>query len=343
MTTVVADTGDFNQIKQFSPQDATTNPTLILAAAQKPEYEHLLHDAISFARNKGSQGDDLIKDVCDKLAVNFGMEILKIVPGYVSTEVDARLSFDRDGTIERARKIIKLYEDAGYGKDRILIKIASTWEGIKAAEALENEGIHCNLTLLFGFYQAVACAEANVTLISPFVGRILDWHKKNSGRDFIGHEDPGVQSVTRIYNYFKKHGHKTIIMGASFRNTGEIIELAGCDRLTIAPQLLKELEEMDDSSFTLQKRLSTEDAADMTIPKVENLDENKFRWELNEDQMATEKLSDGIRRFAADLRSLEEFVTKKLTEYPEEQHHEKNEHGHQDHHAHHANHGHHHK
>lgn len=314
MTTVVADTGDFNQIKQFSPQDATTNPTLLLQAAQKPEYVHLLEDAINYAKQKGSGQDEMLKDVCDKLSVNFGIEILKLIPGYVSTEVDARLSFDTQGTIDRAHKIIKLYEDAGYGKDRILIKIASTWEGIKAAEILEQEGIHCNLTLLFGFYQAVACAEAGVTLISPFVGRILDWHKKNTGKDYVGHEDPGVQSVTRIYNYFKKYDHKTIVMGASFRNISEIIELAGCDRLTISPQLLKELEEIEDSNFTLHRRLSVEEAKDLEIPKIEGLDQNMFRWELNEDQMATEKLSEGIRRFAADLISLEKFVSSKLHE-----------------------------
>jgi len=312
MTSVVADTGDFNQIHKYTPEDSTTNPTLLLAAAQMPEYKHLLEEAIAYAKNLNSE--NLVKEVCDRLSVNFGCEILKLIPGYVSTEVDAHLSFDTEGSIAKAKKLIKQYEEAGYGRDRILIKLASTWEGVKAAESLEKEGIHCNMTLLFGFYQAVACAEAGATLISPFVGRILDWYKKATGKNFEGYEDPGVQSVTQIYNYFKKFGYKTIVMGASFRNAGEIIELAGCDKLTISPQLLSELNQMKDPNTILRRRLDPEEAKDLNLEKIEEITESRFRWELNEDPMATEKLAEGIRKFAQDMRSLEDFVKRHLKE-----------------------------
>ena len=241
MTVVVADTGDIDSIRQYQPEDATTNPSLLLKAAQMTQYSHLVDDAINLGKTSGKNGQDLLDTILDQLAVNFGKEILEIVPGRISTEVDARLSFDREGTIERARKLIDLYEQAGIERNRILIKIASTWEGIRAAEILEQEQINCNLTLLFGFSQAVACAEAGVFLISPFVGRILDWYKKNEGGDYSAETDPGVLSVTRIYRYYKKFGYKTIIMGASFRNTGEIEQLAGCDRLTIGPNFLEDL------------------------------------------------------------------------------------------------------
>lgn len=313
MSTVVADTGDFQQLEAFKPQDATTNPTLLLTAARLPQYQYLVKDAISYARQHSHKSEkELITNICDKLAVNFGAEILKIVPGYVSTEVDARLSFDTQASVDKAKKLISMYEEIGYSKDRILIKLASTWEGIKAGEILEKEGIHCNLTLLFNFYQAVACAQAKVTLISPFVGRILDWYKKAHSRDYTAAEDPGVKSVTRIYNYFKKYNHSTIVMGASFRNTGEIIELAGCDRLTISPALLEELSKMEEA--TLERKLEESKAESMDIEKVPEIDANRFRWEMNEDAMAYEKLGEGIRRFAADTVMLEEFVAKMLTE-----------------------------
>lgn len=313
MSTVVADTGDFQQLEAFKPQDATTNPTLLLTAARLPQYQYLVKDAISYARQHSHKSEkELITNICDKLAVNFGAEILKIVPGYVSTEVDARLSFDTHASVDKAKKLISMYEEIGYSKDRILIKLASTWEGIKAGEILEKEGIHCNLTLLFNFYQAVACAEAKVTLISPFVGRILDWYKKAQNRDYTPAEDPGVKSVTRIYNYFKKYNHSTIVMGASFRNTGEIIELAGCDRLTISPALLEELSKMEE--VDLERKLEASKAESMEIEKVPEIDANRFRWEMNEDAMAYEKLGEGIRRFAADTVMLEEFVAKMLTE-----------------------------
>ncbi|HPH01485.1 MAG TPA: transaldolase [Spirochaetota bacterium] len=303
MTKVVADTGDFQSMKQYKPVDATTNPSLIYAAAGDPQYAHLVDEAILWA---GKQSGDPAKRLAlclDKLAVNFGIEILKIVPNRVSTEVDARLSFDTGATIAKARDLIALYKEAGIPRERILIKVAATWEGIEAARVLEKEGIHTNLTLLFSLVQAVACAEAGVTLISPFVGRILDWYKKDRGVDAIpAIEDPGVLSVATIYNYYKHHGHKTEVMGASFRNTGEIVELAGCDLLTIAPSLLKELESMDGS---LVRRLDP-----ATISPVDRLavDEKAFRWLLNEDAMATEKLSEGIRKFAADLVKLENSI-----------------------------------
>ena len=301
-TKVVADTGDFGSIKAFTPQDATTNPSLILKAAGMSDYGHLVDRAIKDAGSGASIGT-----VIDQLLVLFGIEILKIVPGRVSTEVDARFSFDTAGSVAKAKEIIALYEKAGIARERILIKIASTWEGIKAAEQLEQQGIHCNLTLLFSFAQAVACAEAGVKLISPFVGRILDWHKKNTGKDYEPAEDPGVQSVTQIFNYYKRFGYKTEVMGASFRNKGEILELAGCDLLTISPALLKELAE---STEPVAKKLDAQKAGSLAIDRV-SFDEKSFRWAHNEDQMATEKLSDGIRLFAADAIKLEALIQKK--------------------------------
>ncbi|KAF9995932.1 Transaldolase [Modicella reniformis] len=312
-TTVVADTGDFESIAQYKPTDATTNPSLILAAAQKDAYSGLINDAIAYAKKQGGSHEDQLENALDKLLVNFGVEILKIVPGRVSTEVDARLSFDTEATIAKAKKIIGLYKDAGIDKKRILIKIASTWEGIKAAERLEKEdGIHCNLTLLFSFAQAVACAEAHVTLISPFVGRILDWYKATNKREYSAVEDPGVTSVTQIYNYYKQHNYKTIVMGASFRSVGEIEELAGCDFLTISPNLLQELQS---STKILVRKLSPEVATAKETteqyPKIA-LNESAFRWRLNEDPMATEKLAEGIRKFAADAVKLEMSLGEKL-------------------------------
>jgi len=301
LTTVVADTGDFESMKAFTPQDATTNPSLILKAAASADYESLVDQAIAEAGD-GASMDAII----DRLLVTFGKAILEIVPGRVSSEVDARLSFDTPGTIDRAHGIIGLYEKDGISRDRVLIKIASTWEGIKAAEGLEKEGIHCNLTLLFSFAQAVACAEARVQLISPFVGRILDWHKKATGKDFTGAEDPGVISVTEIYNYYKKFGYPTEIMGASFRNTGEILELAGCDLLTISPALLQELA---DSDGPVERKLDAT-KADYAGEKI-SLDEKTFRYAMNEDAMATEKTAEGIRNFAADIVKLEALIAKK--------------------------------
>nr|MCU0753333.1 transaldolase [Akkermansiaceae bacterium] len=294
-TTVVADTGDFESMKAYRPQDATTNPSLILQAAGKPEYRPLLEQAIADARAAGCGGDALVETAMDRILVRFGLEILKIVPGRVSTEVDARLSFDTAGTVAKARQLIAAYEQEGQPRERVLIKIASTWEGIKAAELLEKDGIRCNLTLLFSFAQAVACAEAGVRLISPFVGRILDWHKAATGRDYPAEEDPGVLSVRRIYHYYKKHGHATEVMGASFRNKGEILALAGCDLLTISPALLAELQACDEP---VPVRLSAADAAASDEPKI-SLDEKSFRFALNEDAMATEKTAQGIRNFAA--------------------------------------------
>jgi transaldolase len=301
-TTVVADTGDFATIKEFTPQDATTNPSLILKAAGLPAYAPLVDQAI-----KDSGPSASIGHVIDRLLVLFGLEILKIVPGRVSTEVDARLSFDTEGTLAKAREIMALYEKAGIPRARILIKIASTWEGIKAAEVLAKEGINCNLTLLFSFAQAVACAEANIKLISPFVGRILDWHKKTHGKEFAGAEDPGVISVTQIYTYYKKFGYKTEVMGASFRNTGEIVELAGCDLLTISPALLAELKASD---APLARKLDPAKAASADLKKV-SFDEKSFRFALNEDAMATEKTAEGIRLFSADIVKLEQLIAKK--------------------------------
>lgn len=302
-TIVVADTGDFTSIEAYTPMDATTNPSLIYAAAQNPRFAPLMREAITYAKNGGSDDRAVQLDkAMDKVAVNFGLEILKIVPNRVSTEVDARLSFDKEASIAKARDLIALYEEAGIPRERVLIKLAATWEGIKAAEELEKEGIRCNLTLLFSFVQAVACAEAGVQLISPFVGRILDWHLKDKGVEKIApKKDPGVLSVKMIYNYYKKFDYPTQVMGASFRNIGEITELAGCDLLTISPTLLKELEETED---TLDRKLSPEEAKESKLEKI-SVDEKTFRWMLNEDAMATEKLAEGIRNFTIDLVKLE--------------------------------------
>lgn len=308
MTVVVADTGDIDSIRQYQPEDATTNPSLIFAAAQMPQYGHLVDGAVGYGKQSGSDGQELLDTILDRLAVNFGKEILNIVPGRISTEVDARLSFDQEGTILRARKLIDLYGQEGIEKNRILIKIASTWEGIKAAEILEKEGINCNLTLLFGFSQAVACAEAGVFLISPFVGRILDWFKKNEGGDYSAETDPGVISVTNIYRYYKKFNYQTVIMGASFRNTGEIEQLAGCDRLTIGPHFLDDLsKDQEPLTRKLNPEMSQQDDLDQL-----HLDEKSFRYMLNEDQMATEKLAEGIRNFSADLIRLEDFIKERI-------------------------------
>ncbi|MCH9611706.1 MAG: Transaldolase B [Chlamydiia bacterium] len=306
-TTVVADTGDIQSIQEFKPTDATTNPTLIMKAAEMPEYKDLIISAVEYATKNGSN-DEEIMDLCiTKLFVRFGMEILKIVPGRVSTEVDAHLSFDTKATIDKAHQIIKLYEEHGIDRKRVLIKIASTYEGIQAAKQLETEGIHCNLTLLFSLTQAAHVAEANATLMSPFVGRILDWHKKEQGVDSIpAVDDPGVHSVTGIYQYLKKFDYKTQVMGASFRNKDEITELAGCDLLTISPALLKELEQ---SSDPITQKLNAEEAKNAAIDKLV-IDELHFRWELNEDAMATEKLAEGIRSFNADTNKLREFIAK---------------------------------
>jgi transaldolase len=306
MTTIVADTGDIEAIRHHRPQDATTNPSLLLKAASLPEYAPLIEDAIVWAKAQGADSEQQVHDALDKLAVNVGLEVLKIVPGRISTEVDARLSFDMEATLYKARKLIGLYNEAGIANHRVLIKVASTWEGIQAAEVLEREGINCNLTLMFGFSQARACAEAGVTLISPFVGRILDWHKAHSGRDFLAEEDPGVLSVRRIYDYYKAHGYKTIVMGASFRNMGEILALAGCDRLTIAPALLEELEA---GQGPLVRRLV--DPANPG-PHPARMTEAEFRWEMNEDAMATEKLAEGIRGFTADQIKLEKVLAGRL-------------------------------
>lgn len=308
-TTVVADTGDFEAMKEFMPQDATTNPSLILQAATKDEYRPLIDKAISEFKGSSLSGQALTDAVLDRIIILFGLEILKIVPGRVSTEVDARLSFDTHGTVSKAKELIAAYAKEGISKDRVLIKIASTWEGIKAAEILEKEGIHCNLTLLFSFAQAVACAEAKVQLISPFVGRILDWHKANTeGADFEGDKDPGVISVKAIYNYYKKFGYNTEVMGASFRNKGEIIALAGCDLLTIAPKLLAELAASEEP---FQAALTPEIAAQDPVEKI-SLDEKTFRLMFNEDAMATEKTAQGIRGFAADIVKLETLVNQSL-------------------------------
>jgi transaldolase len=301
-TKVVADTGDFTSIKIFTPQDATTNPSLILKASGMPDYAHLVDQAIKDSGTGASIGT-----IIDKLLVLFGTEILKIVPGRVSTEVDARLSFDREGSIAKAREIIDFYGKAGVSRERVLIKLASTWEGIKAAEQLQKEGINCNLTLLFSFAQAVACAEARVQLISPFVGRILDWHKKSTGRDFAATEDPGVQSVTEIYTYYKKFGYATEVMGASFRNKGEILELAGCDLLTISPALLAELAA---SNEPVVRKLDPQSAKSAKLEKI-TVDEKSFRYAFNEDAMATEKTAEGIRQFAADVIKLEQLIKQK--------------------------------
>jgi transaldolase len=307
-TRVVADTGDFDSIRQYAPQDATTNPSLILKAAEMPAYRGLVDQAIAEARKSGVAGDALLGQINDRLLVLFGLEILKIVPGRVSTETDASLAFDTPGLIAKARRFIALYEENRIPRERILIKIATTWEGIRAAEVLQKEGINCNMTLLFSLPQAVACAEAGAKLISPFVGRILDWYKAKTGDDFAPAQDPGVQSVKEIYAYYKKFGHPTEVMGASFRNKGEILELAGCDLLTISPQLLGELKL---SSDPVQRRLSPESAKDPRLERL-RLDEKTFRWMLNENAMATEKTAEGIRLFNADAMKLKDFVAGKL-------------------------------
>jgi transaldolase len=306
-TTVVADTGDIDAIAAHKPQDATTNPSLLYQAAQQPQYQHLVEQALrdaSSVSDKAARAETFI----DSLFVGFGREILKVVPGRVSTEVDAGLSFDREASLAKARKLIALYEKAGVNRERILIKLASTWEGIRAAEQLEKEGIHCNLTLLFSFAQAVACAEAGVTLISPFVGRIYDWYRKERGKEIPVDDDPGVQSVTRIYNFFKNHGYKTQVMGASFRRVEQIIGLAGCDLLTISPDLLEQLTK---TQGEVKRRLTIEGAQASTEAKI-HLDEKTFRWMHNQDQMAVEKLSDGIRKFYADARKLEQYALAKV-------------------------------
>jgi len=310
-TTVVADTGDIEAIARHRPQDATTNPSLLFHAAQKPEYRHLVEEASDLAQEHGGGHEEMAEEFIDRLFVLFGCEILKVVPGRVSTEVAARLSFDTTGTIAKARKLISLYEKNGAARERILIKVASTWEGIRAAELLENEGIHCNLTLLFSFAQAVACAEAGVTLISPFVGRIYDWYKKaGGGAEIPPDQDPGVKSVTRIYNYYKRYGYKTQVMGASFRNVNQIIRLAGCDLLTISPELLEQLEKTEG---TLDRQLDPT-TAKASKDDLLHLDEKTFRWMHNEDAMATDKLAEGIRNFNSDARRLQEYALSQVAE-----------------------------
>lgn len=309
MTTIVADTGEFEEIKKYLPTDATTNPSLIFAAASKPEYQFLIEEAIQWGKKHASGSSAVLEQIIDRLFVNFGLEILKIVPGRVSTEVDARLSFDVDGSLKKARHLIELYEAKGIDRRRILIKLASTWEGIKTAEILEKEGIHCNMTLMFSKAQAIGCAQVGATLISPFVGRILDWYKKSEGKDaYPPTQDPGVISVTEIYNYYKKMGITTQIMGASFRNVDEITELAGCDLLTISPKLLEELQKSD---VPVPKKLDAEAAKKMPIEKI-FIDEKSFRWLVNENAMATEKLSEGIRNFAHDLIKLEKIIQQRI-------------------------------
>jgi transaldolase len=298
LTTVVADTGDFNAIRAYSPRDATTNPTLILKAVQKPEYRGLLDETVRDGAGRS------VDDVCDRLLVRFGREILSIIPGRVSTEVDARLSFDTDRTIDKAHRLIGLYEAAGVPRERVLVKVASTWEGIRAAERIERDGIRCNLTLLFGFPQAVACADAGVTLISPFVGRIYDWYRKRDGVDYGPDDDPGVASVRRIYTYFKKFGYQTEVMGASFRNVGQIVGLAGCDLLTISPELLEQLRQSDQR---IERRLEPAAAKAAAVERV-RFDEKHFRFDMNEDPMASDKLAEGIRQFVADARRLEALI-----------------------------------
>ena len=307
-TKVVADTGDFESMRVYQPQDATTNPSLILAATQKTEYGYLLDKAIADLKDSALSSSAKVEAIIDHLLVLFGTEILKIVPGRVSTETDARLSFNREGSITKARQLIALYEQRGVSRERILIKVASTWEGIKAAEQLQRESINCNLTLLFSFPQAVACAEAGVKLVSPFVGRIYDWYKANTGKDYQGADDPGVKSVTRIYNYYKKFGYLTEVMGASFRNTGQIVYLAGCDLLTISPNLLEDLSK---SYEPLERKLSPETAKAFEGERI-TLDEKAFRFEFNEDPMAVDKTAEGIRKFSADIVKLEKLISSRL-------------------------------
>lgn len=307
-TTVVADSGDFATLQQYAPQDATTNPSLILKAAQMPEYQWLVDKAVADGRQSGSNGTSLVSRVLHQLLIRFGVEILKIVPGRVSTETDASLSFDTAGLVKQAHQFITMYQQLGFGRERVLIKIASTWEGIRACEILQREGINCNMTLLFSLPQAVACAEARAKLISPFVGRILDWHKKTTGRDFAPAEDPGVLSVKEIYAYYKRFGHATEVMGASFRNKGEILELAGCDLLTISPPLLAELQA---DVSTVERKLSPTMAREAKVERL-TADEKSFRWLLNENAMATEKTAEGIRLFHADALKLERFIAARL-------------------------------
>jgi transaldolase len=307
-TKIVADTGDFESIREFKPQDATTNPSLIYAATQEKQYAHLLDEVIVDQKKSGLTNAAQIEDIIDHLLVRFGSEFLKIIPGRVSTETDARFSFDVEGAMKKARRLVDLYEKQGIGRERVLIKIASTWEGIMAAEHLQKEGIKCNMTLLFSLVQAVRSAEAKVQLISPFVGRIYDWYKAANKRDYSGAEDPGVQSVQEIYTYYKKFGYKTEVLGASFRNVGQILELTGCDLLTISPELMKELSE---SQAPVERKLNREKAESAKIDKLE-LDEKRFRYLLNEDAMATEKTAEGIRKFVADMAKLEKFVAGKI-------------------------------
>jgi transaldolase len=307
-TKVVADTADFESMKKFKPQDATTNPSLVYAATQKEQYGHLLAEVLKDRKNSGLSGHQQIEDICDHLLVQFGTDILQIVPGRVSTETDARLSYDVEGSINKARRLVKLYKERKIPRERVLIKIASTWEGLLAAEQLQKEGIFCNLTLMFSLPQAVRAAEAKVQLISPFVGRIYDWYKKEMKRDYIGAEDPGVQSVVEIYTYYKKFDIPTEVMGASFRNTGQILELAGCDCLTISPELMEELSK---STEPVERKLRPEIGKAAKIEKLK-MDEKKFRWMLNDNAMAYEKTGEGIRKFAADVVKLEKFVASKL-------------------------------
>jgi transaldolase len=306
MTTIVADTGEVDAIKTLKPVDATTNPSLLLKASQLPQCESMIEEAIAYAKAQGGSSEEQVENAADKLAVAVGLEILNHIPGRISTEVDASLSFNIDKMVAKGKKLIKLYNDAGVSNDRVLIKLASTWEGIKAGEILEKEGINCNLTLLFSFAQARACAEAGVFLISPFVGRIMDWYKAKTGQEYAPADDPGVQSVTRIYNWYKEHGFNTVVMGASFRNIGEITELAGCDRLTVAPALLTELE---NTEGTLDKKLVDNGAK---TEKPAKLTEEQFRFDHNEDAMATEKLAEGIRNFVIDQNKLEKALAEKL-------------------------------
>jgi transaldolase len=307
-TKVVADTADFESMKEFKPQDATTNPSLVYAATQKPEYAYLLDEVLADRKKSGLSGHEQVEDICDHLLVQFGTDILEIVPGRVSTETDARLSYDVEGSINKARRLVKLYEERKIPRERVLIKIASTWEGLNAAEQLQKEGIKCNLTLMFSLPQAVRAAEAKVQLISPFVGRIYDWYKAANKRDYAGPEDPGVQSVEEIYTYYKKFGYPTEVMGASFRNVGQILELAGCDCLTISPELMEELSK---SNEPVERKLTPEKAKSAQVEKLE-LDEKKFRWMLNDNAMAYEKTGEGIRKFAADVVKLEKFVANRL-------------------------------
>jgi len=308
-TTVVADTGDFESIVKFRPQDATTNPSLLLAASQLPQYSRLVDDAVQYGKAHGKTLDEQAEKALDKLAVNFGLEILKIVPGRVSTEIDARLSFDTEANVRKGRELIALYKEAGIDPNRILLKIASTWEGLQAAKILEAEGLHVNMTLLFCIEQAAVAGEVGVTLISPFAGRITDFYKQKEGKTFAPTEDPGVLSVTSIYNYMRKYGYKTVVMGASFRTKEQVLELAGCDLLTISPALLGELQGLD---APVHRKLDPSTAADKDIPKLE-LDEKAFRFRLNENEMAEVKLSEGIRRFCADIVKLEGEIKKKLS------------------------------